>query len=300
MKILILGYSNIVQRRVLPALKKLGAFDQIEIASRKEVPGKVFKDYDTALKDSDAEIVYISMINSEHAKWCEKALKLGKHVIVDKPAFIEAGFAEKMVQLAREKNLCLSEALVYEYHSQVLKIKEISGNPTRITAEFSIPPINPEDFRYSSSKGGGSLLDQGPYAVSLGRIFFGSSPTEIIGRILSKNNVETAFSVLMTYPGGKSVVGTFGFDTQYRNTASIFGMDNTIKIDRIFSTTPDHRPHISVNSDVIELDAEDSFENFFKMIIEKLKQKSFDGLYKNILDDAKALHNLIESCKEKI
>jgi len=70
MRILILGNSNIFKRKIYFALKKFKKIE-IEIASRKVVikKNKIKKSYfsyDDALKNTDAKIVYISLINSEH------------------------------------------------------------------------------------------------------------------------------------------------------------------------------------------------------------------------------------------
>ena len=63
MKVLILGYSNIVRKRVLSVLKEKKF--KIFIASKsykKKIPGikKQFKSYEIALKQSKPNIVYIS------------------------------------------------------------------------------------------------------------------------------------------------------------------------------------------------------------------------------------------------
>ena len=51
-------------------------------------------------------------------------------------------------------------------------------------------------------------------------------------RLLSfggEENVETAFSVLATYPESRCVVGHFGFDTAYRNHIDILGSDLSLE-----------------------------------------------------------------------
>src|SRR5438093_12275310 len=94
MNVLILGLSSIVQRRVLPALHALG-IERIDVATRKAVDpavrrgwshGHIFESYQAALSESDAPVVYVSLVNSEHEHWIEASLPTGHHVIVDKPA----------------------------------------------------------------------------------------------------------------------------------------------------------------------------------------------------------------------
>ena len=73
MHILIIGYSTIVKKRVLPALRKIEQVDRIDIASRSSASGisdeaayngTVFNDYADAISKSKADLVYISLVNS--------------------------------------------------------------------------------------------------------------------------------------------------------------------------------------------------------------------------------------------
>ena len=96
MNILIIGYSAIAKKRILPALKKIEHIQCIDIASHSSASGllaeaaykgTVFNDYADAISRSNADLVYISLVNSSHAEWAEQALRRGCHVIVDKPSF---------------------------------------------------------------------------------------------------------------------------------------------------------------------------------------------------------------------
>ena len=60
--------------------------------------GRFFRDYDTALRESDADIVYLSLPNAMHEHWVMAALAAGKHVIVDKPAMITPEACERGVR----------------------------------------------------------------------------------------------------------------------------------------------------------------------------------------------------------
>ena len=71
MRLLILGYSSIAERRVIPAAANVVAIDEISIASKSRPQpegwpkaGRFFRDYDAALRDSDADIVYLSLPNA--------------------------------------------------------------------------------------------------------------------------------------------------------------------------------------------------------------------------------------------
>ena len=87
MKVLILGYSNIVRKRVLNVLKEKKI--KIFIASKsykKKIHGfrGQFQSYEQELKECKPNIVYISLPNSKHFEWAKKSLNHRCNTIVDK------------------------------------------------------------------------------------------------------------------------------------------------------------------------------------------------------------------------
>ena len=112
MKILILGYSNLCKRKIIPVFKK--QFSKIEFcvcskSQKKENIGASgwYKNYEDALKKSQADLVYISLPNSLHYYWARRFLQNNYHVIIDKPATLHFKQAESLVKLARRKGKLL-------------------------------------------------------------------------------------------------------------------------------------------------------------------------------------------------
>ena len=312
MNLLIIGYSNIVRRRVIPAVLQTPSITTIDVASRSSASnvtlpdnckGNIFTNYDEALSKSTADLVYISTFNSEHAEWTEKALQKGFHVIVDKPSFTCFEKAKRLVALAEQSNLCLAESTVYTYHPQIQAVKDIfskaNTSPSKITVTLSFPPLNPDDFRYKKAMGGGALLDTGPYLVSAGRLFFNAEPEKIICHIDSyggRESIDTSYSVLASYPDGKSMTGHFGFNTEYRNHINLLGPGVSISIDRIFTTTPDLKNpiHIKQNNtaSTINSPAADSFALFIQSVISAIQNGNHSTFAKTLLSDASVLNRL--------
>ncbi|HEY3117974.1 MAG TPA: Gfo/Idh/MocA family oxidoreductase, partial [Chloroflexota bacterium] len=253
MNILILGLSSIVQRRVLPGLHALGV-ERVDVATRKAVDpavrrgwthGHIFESYQAALSESDASVVYVSLVNSEHEHWIEASLRAGRHVIVDKPAALGCDVTERLLDLADRQARCLAEAIVFGYHPQVQVIRQVfaesASAPTQIAAFFSFPPLDPANFRYHRALGGGALWDVGPYAAAAGRIFFGAEPQTVSCEVLQTHgaeDLEIAFSALCTFSEGRSLFGHFGFDTVYRNRLDLVSPNVGVQVDRIFTTAP--------------------------------------------------------------
>ncbi len=312
MHLLLMAYSEIAQRRAIPALSSLGVA-QLDIASQSrvrdvEVPNgmsvRVFEDYETALDESQADVVYVSTRTGLHAEWADKALRRGFHVIVDKPAFTCLADATRLVALAQQHHRCLAEAIVYAYHPQIQMAKDVFTNlncePTQLIATFSFPPLARDNFRYHRAYGGGALWDLGPYAVTPGRLFFGSKPCDVVCRVTAQGEeVETAFSVLITYEGGQSLVGHFGYHTGYQNRLELLGPHTTVHIDRVFSTPAHMENFLHVRQhDQTELRTvppTDHFACFFREVFRAIETGEHDPFAKRLLADAVVLDQLRQS-----
>lgn len=308
MHVLILGNSAIATKRVIPALNAIPEISGIDIASLR-TKGVTYGDYETALASSDAELVYVSLANSDHVKWSRRALESGRHVIVDKPAALDPETARALVELSSARGLCIAEATAYAMHPQIAQIAalfaEANSRPTRITATFSFPPLPAANFRYQRALGGGALYDLGPYAVSPGRIFFGAAPLDVRCRILSSggpDKVPTAFSVTMDYPDGCSMVGTFGFDTAYCNRLSLMGEEIAVDVDRVFTTPDDLENELRVSkpsgNTVVNASAGDCFKVLIEDVLQRVRTGDLDGLRSDMLDDAVAIGLLRASAGE--
>jgi predicted dehydrogenase len=319
MHILFIGYSRIVQKRVLPSVLQIPSITHVDIASQTSAAkislpggykGEIFDDYETALSKSTADLVYVSTVNSTHTRWVEKALTNGFNVIVDKPSFTSIKDAKRLAEFSRKSNLCLAEATVYAYHPQIQLIKDTflkaNSRPTRLTANFSFPPLHPDDFRYNKELGGGAFWDVGPYAVSLGRLFFNEEPEEIFCRICTwggKDNLETSFSMLTTYTNGRSMIGHFGFDTGYRNHVNILGPDVSVTIERIFTTPADMENEIHArqrNENIlVTAPMADNFSIFLQRVLDAIQTGDCREFTENLLSDASVLHRLRSTALNK-
>lgn len=312
MKLLLIGYSRIAQKRVLPALAEIG-IGEVDVATRTRaaevvlpdgLAGRVFDDYHAALAESGADLVYVSTVNATHAEWAEQALQRGIHVIVDKPAFTSLDDTRRLLDLAQEKGRCLAESTVYGYHPQIELARqgfaEAGSEPTRITATLSFPPLPAGNFRYQKALGGGALWDLGPYAITPGRLFFGAEPEEVVCRVTARGDeVETGFSVLATYSGGRAMVGHFGFNTGYRNRLDILGPGVTVTVDRVFTMPAHLASELHVNQHdrprTVTVEPADHFALFLRAVLEAIESGNHRPLAADMLADARALRRLREA-----
>jgi predicted dehydrogenase len=305
-KILIVGYSSVVKRRMLQALLLLPKVERVDIASRHGVQaddlpanwdGDLYTDYTLALERSQADLVYISLINSLHEEWVTAALRSGKLVVVDKPALVSLAATERLLDVADHAGLCLAEAVVFADHSQFDTIRgliEESGGINRLMAVLSFPPLPTSNFRNYPELGGGALLDLGPYAAASSRLFFKDAPEEVLCRILSTNprtNVETAFMIAARYPAGGGFLGHFGFDTEYQNCMTALGPQISLSVNRVFTTPFDLESKIFVSrrngQSTVTCPAVDMFGLFFTRVIRAIEARAWEPFIWAMHQDAK-------------
>jgi len=303
MDCLILGGSRFARRRVLPALVSLDGIDAVHLASRSAtgVPtsGRRFHDYQEALEATPPGLVYVSLTNDAHARWAEAALAHGHHVVVDKPAFTDLLTAERLVALARARSLLLAEATTYGYHPVMTELRRVFAEhgsaPTHVSCAFT-PPVPTDDFRHRKALGGGALLDLGPYAASLGRVIWGVAPTAISACATRDGDVDSSFSVLARYGGGRVLAGHFGFDTEYCNWIHLLGPGLAVEATGIFSTPPEAATEITVrHRDAITVRTSPpapAMRLFLTAVLATIARGDHAPLAQTLLDDARVLDRL--------
>lgn len=304
---LILGWSSIARRRVLPALVHNGAA-RIDVASLTHdvvlpdgVAGSVFRSYDEALSQSGAPLVYVSTRNHDHLAWTLRALESGRHVVVDKPAALAVADVERMVAAAAAAGRLIAEATVWSWHPQIQQLSLLIGEAgplATVVALFSFPAMPADNFRMQKAAGGGMLWDLGPYAVSASRVLFGEAPVEVVAHAHRAEGaaVDTAFHVMMRYANGASLMGRFGMHTAYVNRLAMVGADFEATLDRAFTSAP-NQPAAIVGQRrqaplSIAVPAADAFANFLAAVVSAAERGQGQSFAETMLADAASLQVL--------
>lgn len=308
--ILFIGYSNLLRRRILPILSQTN-FTSISIAKHEsqnwendQIGYTKFNNFEDAFNDCKADIVYISTINSSHYELALKALNNGFNVIVDKPSTLCYNDTKHLVEVAKFKKVLICESTVYLNHPQFFLINEFLSNRNfkikHITIHFSFPPLNQDNFRYKKNAGGGAIFDTGPYVASIGRYFFNEVPSKASVNVLGSNSeVETAYSVLLKYSEGRSIMAFCSFCTEYINRINILGDHFLIDLDRVFTIPDDCENKLIIRSrnesETIIAKKGNSFLLFLNEINEALDSKNYNRFYQNMLIDSETIQKLINN-----
>lgn len=208
-----------INNEIIPVFDGLAVASLQAVASRDNKRARAYADanriprsfgsYEALIADPDIDCVYISLPNSMHAEWTEKALEAGKHVLCEKPLTPSVREAKRLFEVARLNDRILMEAFMYRHHPQTLRIRElidegVVGDLQVMRSSFNFKTANPStDVRYDPKLSGGALLDVGSYCVSLHNFVMDSAPTKVNGLAREvQSGIEEGFVGQMQYDSG--------------------------------------------------------------------------------------------------
>ena len=201
---------------------------------------RCFGDYRELADDPEIDIIYIATPHSFHYENMLMCLERGKYVLCEKAFTLNAPQAAECVNLARQKNLFLMEAMWMRYFpaiDQVLKWIEQNfiGKVRLIKADFFIDvPFDPMHRLYDMNKGGGALLDLGIYPLSLSTFLLGL-PTQVLGNAQkNQTGADELDNITLLYKNGVRALLGCGQRVYKPHEAFILGSKGYIKIHHPF------------------------------------------------------------------
>ncbi|WP_343209895.1 Gfo/Idh/MocA family oxidoreductase [Anaerolentibacter hominis] len=172
---------------------------------------KAYGSYLEMVEDPEVELVYIATPHSHHFEHAKLCLEHGKHVLCEKAFTSNAGEAEKIFALAKEKKLLITEAIWTRYMPmrQILNdVLEsgIIGKPAVLTANLGY--INYNKPRLAQPElAGGALLDMGIYPLNFAIMAFGDKIKNITSSaVITEKGVDGQNSITLTYEDGRIAV----------------------------------------------------------------------------------------------
>ena len=160
----------------------------VEFANKFKIK-KVYDSIDEVFEDENVDIIYISTPHNTHIEYLRKALKNGKNVICEKSITLNSKELDEAINLAKENNVVLAEAMTI-YHMPIYKkLNEIIsfgklGELRLIQMNFgSYKPYDMNNRFFNRNLAGGAMLDIGVYAISFVRWFMTSKPHKITSQV---------------------------------------------------------------------------------------------------------------------
>jgi predicted dehydrogenase len=136
------------------------------------------------VEDAGLDVVVIAAPNDQHFALAERALRAGRHVVVDKPFTLDLPQAEALVALAEARGLLLSVFHNRRWDSDFLALRQVLasgrlGRPVELVSHFDrYRPVVRQRWREAASAGAGLWMDLGPHLLDQAVQLFGC-PDEI-------------------------------------------------------------------------------------------------------------------------
>ncbi len=259
----IIGCSRVARRRFLPALASSTYAWLTFVGSRDAKKAKAYADefhterfgsYEDVLASAEVDAVYISTPPTLHAEWVLKAAKAGKHIICEKPAFMDLKSARAVVEACRKADVRLFENYAFLYHPQHAAARALAekiGSVERIEAKF-LYPLPPEgDIRLKPELGGGVLHDSFGYPIATALFYFGVMPhiasyTETWD---AKLRIETAAGLSLRFSKGRTLEGNVRMGSEeYASSYILYCPRGSITVCRAFAVDADKPAEIVLDT----------------------------------------------------
>lgn len=190
--------TGVIANEMAVALKKIGrniyavgnrTYSKAVDFAKKYGIEKVYDDYNDMFTDSDVDVIYITTPHNTHIEFMKKAIRNGKHILVEKSITLNSRELNKAMELAALHNVVIGEAMTI-YHMPVYKkLKEILasgrlGKVNLITMNFgSYKEYNMNNRFFNRNLAGGAMLDIGVYALSFIRYFMTEKPDKLLSQL---------------------------------------------------------------------------------------------------------------------
>jgi xylose dehydrogenase (NAD/NADP) len=240
----ILSTANINQA-ILQGASASGDAEVVAVASRDGERARRYADahgipcahgsYEALLADPEVEAVYNPLPNALHHPWTLTALRAGKHVLCEKPYTRRPAEVAEAFDLAGREGLVLSEAFMYRYHPQTVRLAELVaggaiGELRMMHAAFSWRCDDPTDIRLDPDLDGGALMDVGAYCVSAARLLAGEPVSVTAQQQTSERDVDLQLAGTLAFEGGALCHFDASFAVSARSVLELAGSEGTIRV----------------------------------------------------------------------
>ncbi|WP_062210712.1 Gfo/Idh/MocA family protein [Aureimonas sp. AU12] len=247
----ILSGAKIAREQMIPAILKAEGCRLQAIASRERERAEhlawhfgapdAFGSYEALLESREVDAVYVPLPTAQHVEWAIRAVKAGKHVLVEKPLALKAGEIQPLIEARDAAGVQVAEAFMVRYHPQWETVRQWIaegriGRLRHVQGAFSYYNVDPANMRNQLDLGGGALPDIGVYPVVTTRLATGAEAVAARARIERDANFGTDIFADCDVDFGDFHL-SFYISTQMaaRQTMAFHGTEGFIEVDGAFN-----------------------------------------------------------------
>jgi scyllo-inositol 2-dehydrogenase (NADP+) len=185
-----------------PLIRTAQRMELAAVLTSREAPNRV-SSFDALLEQGD--LIVIATPNATHYELAARALKAGKHVVVDKPLSVTVDEADKLIALARDAKRVLTVFHNRRWDGDFLTVRKVLpevGEITLFEANWDrFRPQIKQGWREVPGEKGGVLNDLGPHMIDQALLLFGM-PNGISADVLAQRadaEVDDYFELRLDY-----------------------------------------------------------------------------------------------------
>ena len=205
-----------------------------------------YEQFEALAGREDVAAVYIVLPNSMHREYVERAAKMGKHVLCEKPLGMSAPDAQAMVDACRAAGVLLMTAYRCQYTPEHWAAREAVqggrlGTVRVIESVHTQVEDDPTVWRLRAAlAGGGPLPDIGLYSLNIIRFVLGQEPQWVFADLHQPEGderfaeVEERVAWMMGFPGGVVATCLTSYAAQDTSSLRVLGEKGGVLMDPAF------------------------------------------------------------------
>jgi len=192
--------------------------------------------YTSLAEDPQVDVAYIATPHTQHHANSALCLQAGKAVLCEKPFTLNAGEAQSLIDLARQRGLFLMEAMWTRFVPAIGELRRllqegVLGDVRMLAADFGRRfRFDPANRLFAPELGGGALLDLGVYPVSLASMIFGPPNRITCMASMGTTGVDEQAGILFGYEGGQLAMLSASMQVTTPDEATIMGTRGCLRI----------------------------------------------------------------------
>ena len=227
------GSSRIYRTALAPAFAELG-HEVVDAPSRN---GDSLESYQSAIRRSDVDAVYVPLPNHLHAEWIHRSLDAGKHVLCEKPLTLTAADTDAVLDHAEAVGRVVMEAYVWPHHPRAIRLLELArggslGWPQSGATAFSWPIDMASGDHRLDLRGAGCLFDLGIYCIAPFMMVSRREPIHLTANaVRNRSGVDISMSGWIDWGAGFGSGFHVSFDAPMNRRLSLTCSDAVLDVD---------------------------------------------------------------------
>ncbi|MCS7119595.1 MAG: Gfo/Idh/MocA family oxidoreductase [Nitrososphaerota archaeon] len=180
------------------------------------------------------EAVNLCVWSTRLAEEAMKALRMGKHVLVEKPMASSVREAKKIVEMAKSRNLRLMVGFIERFNPAVRRLKQaIDDGEIGLPVSVTVRRVSRWPERIGDV---GVVKDTAIHDIDIVRYIFGEEPIAVFARTgnLRHERFEDYAQIMLAFPNGKSAFIEANWLTPYKvRRLTVTGSEAIISLDYI-------------------------------------------------------------------